>query len=195
MLWHRVEIGPLRLLVSLFRFHFVLKLQDVPMATTFVITEKDFVSAQRLNATLSPAAMLSAAGIGVVGIVGSLAASGIVAWKILLVAVVGGLSCGFLIYFLLLFVFIPFRSSRLYRQQNSLRKEYELTFDDEFVYWRSEDANVRIRWSDFIKYKEDNSVIVFYLSDNNFVAIPKRCFEDPGRLGEFRSHLKKIGRH
>ncbi len=53
-------------------------------------------------------------------------------------------------------------------------------------------AEGRIKWSDFIKYKEDKGLILLYHSDCLFNIVPKSAFSSSQQLNDFLRHLGKI---
>jgi hypothetical protein len=157
------------------------------MTYTLTITEGDVISAQRLHATPKlPLAMFLVA-VALVVVSGAYAQGQLSSG-----AAIGGLigMFGWLaIWFL---VVIPYRARRIYRQQRNLHLSHAFWWDDQMVYFRSEDTEGKMRWSDFTKIKENNNMLLLYHSDSLFNMLPKRCFSNGESLESFKSHLSAI---
>jgi hypothetical protein len=157
------------------------------MTHTLTFTEQDVISAQRLHAT--PTRFLSASFL-------TLASGGVVvayALRLLSVgATIGALIGMFGWLTVLFFAIIPYRSRRIYRQQKSLHQEHQFEWDDQFVYFHSNDIAGKVRWADFTKVKENRNMLLLYYSDTLFNMIPKRCFSNRENFEDFKAHLSSI---
>ena len=157
------------------------------MTRTLTITEQDVISAQRLHARPTP--LLS------VGLLALAVGGTAIAYVQGLFSV--GASVGTLIGMFgwlsaLFFIIIPYRSRRIYRQQKSLHQEHQFEWDDQFVYFHSNDVEGKVRWADFIKVKENRNMLSLYYSDTLFNMIPKRCFSKSEDLEDFKAHFSSI---
>ena len=71
--------------------------------------------------------------------------------------------------------FQPLRAWGIRRQLRQMGKEHEevrYTATPEWLYITTEDAQVRIRWSQFVKWKEGDGLILAYQSSRFFRIIP-----------------------
>jgi len=78
------------------------------------------------------------------------------------------------------------KAKRIFRQQKSLHRPYELSWTAEAITLASERGTSAIPWTDFHKYRETADQFLLFLSDANFLMVPKRAFSDISRLDAFR---------
>lgn len=159
------------------------------MTQTLTVSVQDVVSAYRLHATPKPSIaaiflLLATAGIGV-------------SYSMHLAPIGAALGAAVGMYgwlAVLFFVIIPYRSRRIYRQQKSLHLEHQFEWDDQFLYFSSQDYEGKIRWADFIKVKESCNMLLLYRSDALFQMMPRRCFSSGKSFEDFKSHLSLVRR-
>ncbi len=156
----------------------------LPVTNTLSVTERDFISAQRLHA--APPQWLSATLLA-----GSLLA---VAYcyqeHILSFAGAFEVILGLLAWLCLRhFVILPFQFRRIYRQQKNLTGEHQFSWDEQFIYFHSENYDGKVPWADFRKCKENKTMLLLYHSDVLFNIFPKACFPSSQVFAEFRSHV------
>ena len=86
---------------------------------------------------------------------------------------------------LVLFVIYPAVHRRRYRavyaKQQLLQATFRFQFDDEAAEWETESGSARIRWPDFVKFKQSDSLFVLYESHNLIRIVPKRIFDEEQR--------------
>lgn len=157
------------------------------MTQTLTVSAQDVVSAQRLHATpkplLSASLLILATGGIVVAYAESLLSPGGAFGAVL--GMFGWLAVQFL-------VIIPYLSRRIYLQQKSLHIEHQFEWDDQFVYFHSQDTEGKMRWSDFTKFKENRNMLLLYHSDSLYNMMPKRCFSSHETFEDFKSHLSSV---
>jgi hypothetical protein len=83
-------------------------------------------------------------------------------------------------------VSIASRARGLFRQQKTLRRPYQVTWDTAGVTFNGENGTSTIHWSDFHKTQELENQFLLFLSDANFLIVPKRVFPDSLMRDEFR---------
>ena len=91
-------------------------------------------------------------------------------------------------------VYIPWKTRRVYRQQKALQREQSFKFDDAGASISNENGQATMPWSDYLKWKQNDHLILLYLSDCMYHMLPRRMFVDPTafeRLGEILT--SKIG--
>lgn len=153
---------------------------------TITIAEKDLFNAQRLHSKMSGAQ--TALFILATLLVGFYLYDEVGVRPAVLIFGAGGGIIGLLGYY----IFLKYRCAKIYRQQKSLRIPYELSWDNDSVYMKNEMGEGRIKWSDFIKYKQNESLILLYHSDVLFNVVPKSAFNSAQQVDEFLGHLGKI---
>ena len=125
-----------------------------------------------------------------VGILLGVAATGAVAWAlgirypgmVLVGAGVGGVIGAFVQSRFTL----PRHVARVYDQQASLHAHYTYSWDEEWLNVASEHAHDRRRWSDYIKLRESEELVLLYHSDIMFEIFPKAWFNEQKQMDEFR---------
>ena len=92
----------------------------------------------------------------------------------------------FLVFALVIFlvlnftVYLPWKTRRLYKQQKSLQGELSYVFNNDGVAVDSENGNWKTPWTDYVRWKKNDQLLLLYLSDCIYHMIPKRLFVDPG---------------
>jgi hypothetical protein len=81
---------------------------------------------------------------------------------------------------------ITAKARRLFRQQKTLHRPFELSWTTEALTLTAEHGTSTIHWPDFHKHREDTGLFLLFLSDANFLMVPKRAFPDPALLQSFR---------
>ena len=93
---------------------------------------------------------------------------------------------------LIIFVWVPWRAKRLYRQQKSLHYPVSAEFSEEAFSTETANGQARIKWGDYHKWKANDQVILLYHSDAMCNVIPCRAFSD---AAERQAALALIERH
>lgn len=157
------------------------------MTHTLTVTEEDVVCAQRLHATPSASLSVLLVAGAVIVVVGAYAEGRLPAG-----AAIGALAGMFGWLAILFLIIIPYRAKRIYRQQKNLHLKHRFWWDREMVFFRSEDSEGKIRWSDLTKVKENRKMLLLYHSDTLFNMVPKHCFADHEDLEAFKSCLSAL---
>ncbi len=89
------------------------------------------------------------------------------------------------------YLYLPRRTGRLYAQQKSMQRPFAMRWDEDNVYFDSEEYSARTPWSDFSKWREGKDIFMLYLSDVMFRIVPKRDFPDENAMAEFRELLHR----
>lgn len=77
------------------------------------------------------------------------------------------------------FVYVPWNLRRLYRQNplKNISCRYEAA--DTGITLRSARGETRFLWSDFRRWRRNRKVLLLYLTDASFIALPARLFTIP----------------
>ncbi|WP_343660657.1 YcxB family protein [Ralstonia sp.] len=154
------------------------------MAIRFQTTEQDMVAAYRLHYAMSRKKAAWVFGAFVLGLLAYLTTKE--PYAAALAAGAAGLG---ITHLAILYLVVPNRARHLYRQQKNLHTEHEVSWDDQTVYIRSDGYNENLRWSDLVKAKENDALVLLYRSDYNLSLIPKRSFSSADAYAQFRGHL------
>jgi hypothetical protein len=75
-------------------------------------------------------------------------------------------------------VLLPKHSLKIFTQRKGLHLPYDIEITEDMYSAESERGNSRFPWSDFHKYKQNNSTILLYQSDGLFNIFRKHWFTD-----------------
>jgi hypothetical protein len=85
-------------------------------------------------------------------------------------------------------IIYPPKLRRLYAQVRG-RVDVTYSWDDEKLFVTSERGQEVRSWTDFLKAKENNELILLYFNDALYEIIAKRWFSEASDLSAFRAHL------
>ena len=86
-------------------------------------------------------------------------------------------------------LWLPRSARRLFSQQKNLQRPIGFTWDRQGLGWISENGSGRIPWDDFIKWRQNERVVLLYHSDLLFQMLPKRAFTEEGQLQSIMENL------
>jgi hypothetical protein len=100
-----------------------------------------------------------------------------------------------LFYIFILFVIMPWNVRRIFSQQKTLHSEHTTVISPETIESTSEHGSMKMRLSDFHKYKVGKDMILVYQSQVLFHMFPRRFFASEEDFQTFISYLEaNIGR-
>jgi hypothetical protein len=85
----------------------------------------------------------------------------------------------------------PNQIARAFDQNKELSSPFEMELTDAGYGIRNSYGNGQIPWKDFVKWKEDNQIILLYRTNNSFNMIPKRLLQDDGEINYIREQLSR----
>ena len=91
------------------------------------------------------------------------------------------------------FVLLPKLTKKIFNQQKELQAPFEMEFTDTNLVVSNEFGNAIRPWKNFIKWKENEELIILYHSDVMFTIIPKRLLTDLQQLETIKSYITKNG--
>lgn len=77
---------------------------------------------------------------------------------------------------------------RRFREEKLLREPVSINWDAEAYEASQPGVHNRIPWGDYLKWREDRHLFVFYLSSYNFQVVPKRVLSD-AQIADIRQML------
>jgi len=86
---------------------------------------------------------------------------------------------------------LPSKLRQLYAQVRG-RVDVTYSWDEEKLFLTSEHGQAARSWTDFLKAKESDELILLYINDALYEIIAKRWFGDASDLNAFRAHLKFV---
>lgn len=87
------------------------------------------------------------------------------------------------------YFFVPWKHKRVFRQQTSLHLPFRFSWSEEEILSENERGSIKTKWSEIVKWKEDDRLFLLYISDVMFLIFPKRAFADQRELSQFRHAL------
>ena len=109
-------------------------------------------------------------------------------------AAIGGVSGWLAWYFGYYLIYLRYRCKKIYCQQKSLNLPAQYEWDNEAIYATNESGSGKIKWSDYVKWRESKQLFLLYQSDVIFNIVPKSSFISLEQINDFSSHLQAIGR-
>jgi hypothetical protein len=88
---------------------------------------------------------------------------------------------------------IPTKVRKLYHQFKGLSEPLTFHWDAEKIEGQNADGHARRKWRDYVRLKENDEVILLYITDQLWHVYPKRWFTDLGQLEEFRRYASTAG--
>ena len=76
-------------------------------------------------------------------------------------------------------VYLPWKTRRIYRQQKAMQRELTYRFDDSGVFASNENGQSTTPWQDYLKWKQNDHMILLYFSDCMYHMIPRTLFDRP----------------
>jgi hypothetical protein len=150
------------------------------------ITEQDYLRAQWLHHNLNAWRIG-----GVIVLVSLIAAFAHVAANVSVSVSAGG-AIGYMAWYLLsYFVILRSRCEKLYGQQRTLHIPTEVVWSNETIEFINANSSSVLKWSDYVRHKENDKLFLLYQSDALFNMIPKSAFVSPEHLKDFSSNLDR----
>ena len=107
----------------------------------------------------------------------------------------GGLLAGPVVAVVLRYLVVPRHVRRAYHQDADLQRPLFYSWDDQVVRGRNAVGHWERPWSDYVKFKEDEDLVLLYRSSVMFELFKKSWFESDADLRSFlESTHSKVGR-
>lgn len=87
------------------------------------------------------------------------------------------------------FVLAPYQMARLFEQQKGLSGPFQIELRDDGLHLQNELSTSLIPWGDFIKWRENQEMLLLYNSDAMFCMLPKHVFHSQDEIDYVLSNL------
>lgn len=166
---------------------------------TVQLTDEDYIAALKLHSrdVWKPAFWFLFSFTSIVGIYSFLKNIDYIGPRVLLLgipAVVAVAACiglvGAAIWYLFYRNYVLVRMGRrIYKQQRSMQTPGRFFWSKDGFQGEDELAVVKTPWNNITKWRENETIFMFYVSDLMFHVIPKRAFTEARQLSSFRDCL------
>ena len=85
-------------------------------------------------------------------------------------------------------IFLPWKVKKLYGQHKGIAEPITYEWDSQRLLAKGETGHGEYKWKDYAKVKEDDKVVLFYITDYLWHVVPKAWFNEPAELEEFRGY-------
>ncbi len=158
---------------------------------------KDYLDASRLH--MRPVGARRVARWSVIGLVaavfictvllwilGELTPEIVKSWSYLLPVVAAAVG----LYLLSYYVYLPWNTRRIFLQQKEYAAPFEIEITPQALLAYSQYGYSNRPWADYRKWRQDEKLLLLYLSDVQYTVIPKRFLDDQ-QIEEIRAHLRE----
>jgi hypothetical protein len=166
-------------------------------SVTFTASEADVLGAQRLHMSVTNivrsafivAAFLAALATFAMVFGGAAAGdqNGLRSVVVTDTLIVAGLITCYVVY---LNFGLPRTVKKYYAEQKTLRDEYTVTWSEAGVIITTSSSRMEHSWSDFLRWAQNNQLVLLYQSSRGFNILAKRAFS-PEQLDDFTGHLTR----
>lgn len=89
---------------------------------------------------------------------------------------------------------LPRRVARIHRQLKALAEPSTTRWDAVHLEAHSSMGHATVKWADFVRFTENEHLMLLYVADNLFYIFPKHWFSDPAQLEGFRQLATQAGK-
>ncbi len=160
------------------------------------IAEADLLAAYRLHSRKGWRFLIAFWGLGILAIVlGYLALlAGYQAgflFRALGAGLVLGVSFSLVLALVLRYVSVPRSVRRIYHEDAELSRPFTYAWDDEALRGRTTTSRWDRPWSDYLRWRQDDRLVLLYRSSVIFEPVPKSWFRSEAELEEFQDTLRR----
>jgi MFS family permease len=95
---------------------------------------------------------------------------------------------GFVGEFVQAHVLLPRKVKHLYAQYKGITTPITYEWDSDLIRGQSSTGKGERSWKDFAKVKDDDEVLLLYITDNLYEVVPKSWFKEAEKLEDFRRY-------
>lgn len=94
--------------------------------------------------------------------------------------------------FLLGFIgfYIPFNAKRNFRLYKALREPTKVEVREQGIFFRRSNGEALIPWTEIIKWKKNNNLVILYPSKSIFHLLPAHYFDSEQAFADFKTRLE-----
>jgi len=89
-----------------------------------------------------------------------------------------------------LFVFIPWRAKRSYKQYKALSEPVSVEVRDDGLFFKRENGEGLLPWSHIVKWRQNKKLLLLYPTNNVFHLIPHHFFSTPEAFSAFKEVIR-----
>ena len=86
---------------------------------------------------------------------------------------------------------VPGKVRKLYDQFKGISEPAEISWDDEYLRGKSADGQGQRKWEDYVQLKENEQIILLYITEQLWQVMPKRFFASAAQKEEFLALARK----
>ena len=149
--------------------------KEIHMSCSYKLTESEVVKAMQLHGrgTNKTLVVLSIVGFALI-LLGAFTDYKAIGF--------GGAVGGFIGYFAVLYLLIPFNAKRQYKQHRALKNEIHMALSEQGINFKSESGESKLQWSDIHKWKNGKGIYLLYITSNMFHMVPSRALSSENEL-------------
>jgi hypothetical protein len=152
----------------------------------YTITENDYVSAAKLAGVATKKQLIWLSLLGLLLLLFALFGENSLRFMGIF-----GISFGIIGYFLTLYVISPLIAKRHYRRYKLLHQPLRFTVTDSGYMVKNDSGEITVKWSDLLRWRENNEFILLYFAPKLFHMVPKKLAENDLTTSEIEHELSK----
>jgi len=150
----------------------------------YTITEHDYVRAVKLAGIVTKKQLIWLSLLGLLLLLFALFGE-----KLLRFMGIFGISFGIIGYFLTLYIISPLIAKRHYRKYKLLHQPLRFTMTDSGYAIKSDSGEINVKWSDLLRWRENNEFILLYFAPKLFHMVPITLIEKEINISEIERKL------
>ena len=162
---------------------------------TFRYTEKDLANAMLLSNRLNIFSRKTFFFFITIAILATVlvAAIGSPSWLILAGIVPAYLALAYLVVLSIHYVYVPWYARRSFRQQKTLQVLANMSWSPEGFSIATEDGNASIPWGKYLRWAENDRIILLFLGPTLYHMIPKWAFSSQDDIDDLKQIIASSG--
>jgi hypothetical protein len=89
------------------------------------------------------------------------------------------------------YLIVPGRARRLFAQTKAASAPFSVTWNADTISFESAEWKQRQKWTEFLKWRENDALFLLYINIQSYRIIPKRAFPDAAASQAFASIVRE----